>query len=299
MRSATVWFLPAAAPSVEVSIRRERVQGIDIGAGPSAVLRSRAALFLEQRLSGKASDGALRHSLNNRLLSPGQAPLIEDILSLQMFDDPAQGQVAVFGAAQIAGTPTPYALRLMIADDTVVEVEEIISSARHGHFADVDQLLKPDVLYEAPVPAHRAVDRDGLRQAADSYWQALEESDGSLARFAYRCDRYDNGKKITNNLSILLSQDAAVHTPASCINATRPARPLARNRRFPVLDTRLGVAVSFVLVDFHPAPHIDRPDCGTFYMAGLFKISDGEIRSLDEIREIIPLGAEEVWTTSS
>lgn len=272
--------------------------GIDIGTGPSAAHRRRASLFLERRLSGEASDGALRHSVNNRLLGPGQAPPIEDFLALQMFDDPEQGQVAVLGAAQIDGAPTPYALRLMIADDTVVEVEEIISSARHGHFADVDQLLKPDVLYEAPVPAHRAADRDRLRQAADRYWAALQESDGSLARFAYRCDRYDNGKKITNNLSILLSQDAAVHTPASCINATRPARPLARNRRFPVLDTRLGVAVSFVLVDFHPAPHIDRPDCGTFYMAGLFKISDGEIRSLDEIREIIPLGAEEIWTTS-
>ena len=83
------------------------MQGIDIGTGPSAVLRSRAALFLEQRLSDETSDGALRRSLNNQLLDPAQAPLIEDILSLQMFDDPVQGQVAVFGAAQIAGRPRP------------------------------------------------------------------------------------------------------------------------------------------------------------------------------------------------
>jgi len=88
--------------------------------------------------------------------------------------------------------------------------------------------------------------------------------------------------QITNNLTILLSADAAVHSPASCVAATRPARPIARNRRFPVIDTELGIVVSFVLVDFHPAPHIDRPDCGTFYMAGLFKISD------DICRQCVP-----------
>ncbi|KKB61022.1 hypothetical protein WM40_25640, partial [Robbsia andropogonis] len=221
--------------------------------------------------------------------------LINDFPSLQLFDDPFQSEVVAFGAAEVEGQIRPYALRLKFSEGHLSEVEEVISTACVGHFADAKQLLKPDVLYDAPVPPHRSSERDTLKSVADSYWSALQESDGSLARFAYRCDRYDNGKKITNNLSILLSDDAAVHTPASCVYATRPARPIARNRRFPILDRRLGIVVSFVLVDFHPAPHLDRSDCGTFYMAGVFKVTDGEIRSLDEIREILPLGVTEVW----
>ncbi|MEE4454346.1 hypothetical protein [Novosphingobium resinovorum] len=221
--------------------------------------------------------------------------MIEAFPSIQLFADSYQAAAAAMGVARIGGRLHPYAVRLGFEGEQVVAVEEIISSATHGHFADVDRLLLPDVLYEGAVPPHRSGTRDALRNRADSYWQGLEESDGSLPRFAYRCDRYDNGKKITNNLTILLSPDAAMHSPASCVSATRPARPHARNRRFPVIDTELGIVVSFVLVDFHPALHAERPDCGTFYMAGLFKISDDEIRSLDEIREILPLGAPEIW----
>ncbi|MBL3961179.1 MULTISPECIES: hypothetical protein [Burkholderia] len=273
------------------------MHSIDLASGSSRPLRAAALQYLHDRLGPRGDEACrlARYSENNRIADSGPITLIDDFPSLQLFDDPLQSQVVAFGVAEAGGQIRPYALRLKVSAGRISEVEEIISTACAGHFADAVQLLKPDVLYEAPVPPHRAAERDQLESVADSYWSALQESDGSLARFAYRCDRYDNGKKITNNLSILLSADAAVHTPASCVYATRPARPIARNRRFPVVDRRLGIVVSFVLVDFHPAPHLDRPDCGTFYMAGVFKVTDGEIRSLDEIREILPLGAAEIW----
>lgn len=268
-------------------------------AGPAGKAQLRAVLrtFLAERttaFAGPSNALSARWSENNTVVPPANTR-IEAFPAIQLFTDPLQGQGAAIGVARVTGKLRPYALRLAIDGETITEVEEIVSTSPHGHFADVDQLLLPDVLYEGAIPPERAGDRHAVRRRADSYWQALQESDGSIARFAYRCDRYDNGKKITNNLTILLSADAAVHSPASCVAATRPARPIARNRRFPVIDTELGVVVSFVLVDFHPAPNIDRPDCGTFYMAGLFKISDDEIRSLDEIREILPLGSPEVW----
>lgn len=264
-----------------------------------AQLRTVMRGFLADRAGGPVGPSSApfaRWSENNTELAGGAATAIEAFPSIQIFTDPIESQGAAIGVARVDGKLRPYALRLAIDGDRILEVEEIISTACHGHFADVDRLLLPDVLYEGSIPPERAGDRAAVRRRADSYWQALQDSDGTIAHFAYRCDRYDNGKKITNNLTILLSPDAAVHSPASCVAATRPARPLSRNRRFPVIDTELGVAVSFVLVDFHPAPHIDRPDNGTFYMAGLFKISDDEIRSLDEIREILPLGAPEVWS---
>jgi hypothetical protein len=49
------------------------------------------------------------------------------------------------------------------------------------------------------------------------------------------------------------------------------------------------------MVDFHPVPHSPRPDSGTFYMVAIFKVVDNAIRSIDEIREILPLGAPQAW----
>jgi NAD(P)-dependent dehydrogenase (short-subunit alcohol dehydrogenase family) len=79
------------------------------------------------------------------------------------------------------------------------------------------------------------------------------------------------------------------------------ARPhdRARERRYPVLDTELGVAVGFVMVDFHPIPGSPRPDAGSFYMMGVFKVVDGELRVVDEIREILPLGALSGWQSDT
>jgi hypothetical protein len=215
---------------------------------------------------------------------------------IQRFADPTTGHAVCMGVVTVdGGQPKPFAQRIRAREGLILEAEAIVSSDAHGHFADVTHLLKPDIIYAAVVPADRRVDRDGLRAAANSYWEGLEQSDGLIPRFNYRCDKFDNGAKTTNTLRTLLSPDAKFHSCASALNDTRAARPRARERRFPVLDTELGVAASFVVVDFHPIPGHPRPDAGAMYMLGVFKVVDGEIRIIDEIREILPLKASSGW----
>ena len=214
---------------------------------------------------------------------------------IQSFADSETGQVVCMGVAFVGEQPRPFAQRLCYRDGALAEAEAIISTDAKGHFADVEQLLKPDIIYGAVVPPHRRTDRAGLRDAADRYWEGLEQSDGLIPRFNYRCDKYDNGAKTTNTLRTLLSPDGKVHSCASALNDTRAARPKARERRYPVLDTELGVAASFVAVDFHPIPDHPRPDAGAMYMLGVFKVVDEELRIVDEIREFLPLGTPIGW----
>jgi hypothetical protein len=234
-----------------------------------------------------------RASLNAQPAPLDAAINVVDFPALQIFMDPLQGGVAILGVAETTDGLRPYCVRLKLEDGRISEAESLLSSSTKGHFCDVDQLLHPDVLYDAPVPAARAIDREGLKAAADSYWTGLQESDGSIPRFGYRCERFDNGKKITNNLSILLSPEAAVLTCASGLNATRAARPVARDRRFPVIDPALGVAVSLVMVDFGPNS-LGFPPM-THYMMALFKVVDGEIRCMDELTEKLAFGAICPW----
>ena len=214
--------------------------------------------------------------------------------SRQMFADPVSGEAMILGAAETDGQLFPYGIRLKIADGRIAEAETLLSASARGHFADVDKLLKPDVLYDAPVPPARGCgSRAALQVVANTYWNALDQSDGSLARFNHRCDRFGNGKKITNSLELLLSPDAAVHTPASLITATRPAHPHVYERRFPVLDVGRGVACSVTIVEF--GKNEDRPDVGAFYIFGVVKIVDDQFRNIDHIHAILPAGTRTSW----
>jgi hypothetical protein len=219
---------------------------------------------------------------------------VTQFASRQFLVDAVAGQVMVFGAVTCSDALFPYAIRLAISGGQIAEVEAMVSPSARGHFADVDQLLKPDVLYDAPVPDERGCgSRERLKDVGDSYWTALNESDGSLASFNHRCDRYGNGKKITNSLELLLSPDAAVHTPASLITATRPARPQVVERRFPILDVARGVCGSIAIVEF--GKNKDRPDVGAFYIFSIVKVVDDEIRNIDHLHAILPAGTRSSW----
>jgi len=267
---------------------------------PSATMQldELGSAFLHQ-LADSAPTGraaSFRFTENGADVTPGGGRLAtaECFTGLQVYADQASGQVVLAGLAEFGDGRDAFALRLRIEAGLVTEAETVLSTGRTGFFNAVDELAKPDIVYLAPVPEARRSRADELIRIANSYWEGMEHGDGSGVPVGYRCDSFHNGKKVTNNLELLLSPDKAVHTVASIIACTRPARPTIVERRFPIVDVELGLVVSLVVADFHPIPN-GRPDNGSFYMAVIFKIVDHEIRIFDEIREILPLGTTSGW----
>jgi hypothetical protein len=239
-----------------------------------------------------------RFTHNGNAVRPGEGYWrdIERFAGETFFVDTKSAQLIVMGTAHRNAQPWPWALRLRMQEDgKIIESESVLSSEAKGYFTDADQLLKSDIIYDALVPPKRALDRVGLRAAADSYWEALESGDGDLPKFHFRCDRYQNGAKITYNMRLLMSSDAAIHTCASAIKHAARSQPRVRERRYPVLDVERGVAAGFIVVDFSAVPDAGKPEAVTHYMMSVTKIVDGRLRIIDEIRESVPLGAVSGW----
>lgn len=239
-----------------------------------------------------------RFTSNGKALRPGAGDWrdIERFAGEHFFVDTQAGQVIVMGVAYRDAQPWPWALRLRIQGGAITESETVLCSEPKSYFSDAEQLLKSDIIYDARVPSRRALDRAGLRAAADGYWDALQSGNGDLPKFHYRCDRFQNGAKLTHNMRLLLSSDAAIHTCASAIKHAARSQPRVRERRYPVLDVERGVAAGFVTVDFSAVPDAGRPDALSFYMMSVIKVVDGQLRIIDEIREILPLGASSGWS---
>src|ERR1039457_138881 len=130
-------------------------------------------------------DARFTHNGNALLLGEGYWRDIERFAGEQFFVDTQVGQVVVMGTAYRDAQPWPWALRLRIQDGKIIESEVVLSSDAKSYFADPDQLLKSDIIYDALVPPKRALDRIGLRAAADSYWDGLESGNGDLPKFHY------------------------------------------------------------------------------------------------------------------
>lgn len=255
-----------------------------------------AAISRKTPLEPLLAPGA-RGTINGRPVTPGAPEWPEGASfgeKLAYADADAQ-EVAAMGAVATSAGLFPFALRLKLDAGKVTEHEFIVSPSARGFFADVDGLAMPDVLYDAPVPPERAADRAELARIADTYITGLNESDGTLVPVGYRCDRYGNGGKITNNTKIIASPDAAFHSVGSCITGTRPARPKVVERRISVLDVHRGVACAIYVTRFSQHTDVPRPDVGDFYIFSFDKIVDRKFRMLDQVHIILPPGSSSGW----
>ncbi len=201
--------------------------------------------------------------------------------------DPVSGQVASFGTVRRQGRLAAMMLRLKVVARRVTEVEMLVGGGTDGPYAAAANLLHPDVLYDAPVPASRRSSRQELVRVANSYFTALERHDGSLARFSERCDRYEAGARVTNNTRMIGAPDGGVFTCAESLEAAMGVKVEVTERRFPIVDPDRGIVVA---IDFLE-PHRADGSVSSLYLAAVFKIVDGRIRQLDEINTPVTPGA--------
>ncbi|MGH8260549.1 MAG: hypothetical protein ACREUG_12790 [Steroidobacteraceae bacterium] len=106
--------------------------------------------------------------------------------------DPYSQEVGGMVMMQSDGKPAQVGFRLKLVDGKITEAEQMIAVPRAASLAKL-QSPRPAILLD--VPYEYADSRGRLIHIAKSYYDALDNNNGSLAPFAPGCDRHENGMR--------------------------------------------------------------------------------------------------------
>lgn len=110
--------------------------------------------------------------------------------------DPAAGQVGFLGMLQENGAPVLVALRLQVDKGKITAAEHLVArNLQESQLANL-QAVRPGLLAEIPEAERKT--RGELLSIGYSYYDALDQNDGSLAPFAADCSRFENGFQTAN-----------------------------------------------------------------------------------------------------
>lgn len=158
-------------------------------------------------LEGNSADGLplaedLRVVENLQRIQPGEG-LWADItgpstdFSVTVPDEVRQ-TAGWIGMVERDGAPTIVAVRLQLNEDGEIEeaehlYAEVNAESPFGGPSPLDNLQTPRAGLTSEVPAESRLDHDRLIEIGASYYDALDDNDGSLTPFAEDCQRHENG----------------------------------------------------------------------------------------------------------
>jgi hypothetical protein len=235
--------------------------------------------------------------------------------------DPTSQQAGLFAVMKEWDRPVILALRLKIEDGKIAEIEHVI--ARNLRDTSMPNLTtpRPGLLEDVP-PAER-VSRDEMYRIADSYFEAIEHSDGDLAPFADDCVRHENGMQTTSNTELTHDPSDAPGAPIDPLRAkirmlgcrdNINSRTLSyitkiRPRRLIIIDEEKGLVFGFPMFvhrgNVRSIKIVGVPGLDTIPMTGLgtsdleagemFKIRGGKIHEIEAMGFILPYGSKTGW----
>jgi hypothetical protein len=213
--------------------------------------------------------------------------------------------------------PAQLAARLLIRQGLIVEAEHVVADI--GEEADASRLLAPRAGFTTLVPEPRQMSRSQLIGIANSYYESLDRSDGTLAPFAQDCERQENGM-ITAGPGLPPESFASVDVDG------RSPPPVARDcigqmssRRFAYIDSidnrrifadpQLGLAMGFshfrqsmargphplIAADGSEIMWDERREPYDLPAAHIFRIADGEIHEVEAIGIFVPYASATGW----
>jgi hypothetical protein len=235
--------------------------------------------------------------------------------------DPASHQAALFAVMKEFDKPVILALRLKIYDGKISEIEHVV--ARGVRDSSLPNLTTPRPGLLADVPPAERVSRDEMWRIANSYFEAIEHSDGNLAPFADDCVRRENGMQTTGNtlpthdpgdppdapidplrakIRMLGCRDNINTHTLSYITKIRP-------RRLIVIDEEKGLVFGFPMFvhrgNVRTIHIVGIPGLEEMPMTGLrtsdleageiFKIRGGKIHEIEAMGFILPYGSKTGW----
>jgi len=106
--------------------------------------------------------------------------------------DVAQQQAGWMGVVQREGKPVLLALRLKLVDGKITEAEHIVADPARGNMDNLTT-LRPGLAVTSIIPGAQRKSHDELVKIGLSYYDALDDNDGSKMPFAADCKRNENG----------------------------------------------------------------------------------------------------------
>ncbi len=106
--------------------------------------------------------------------------------------DPVAQEVGGMVMLQSDGKPAQLGFRLKLVNGKIAEAEHMIALPREASLANL-QKLRPAILMDVPYEYRDS--RGRLIHIAKTYYDALDNNNGSLAPFAQDCERRENGMR--------------------------------------------------------------------------------------------------------
>lgn len=105
--------------------------------------------------------------------------------------DPVNETAGWLGMVQRDGKPTMVAIRLKLDKDGKIAEAEHLYAAVNGPALKNTETVRPGLVSE--VPEANRLDHDKLIEIGASYYDALDDNDGTKMPFAADCERHENG----------------------------------------------------------------------------------------------------------
>jgi hypothetical protein len=233
------------------------------------------------------------------------------------FADPEGGQVGFYGVIEESGVPQVYGMRLKIDDGAISEVETVVARTRANRpdFPNAKGLVDKPIFSQA-VPAKQRATREDLVRIANSYFETLQQNDGTVkAPFARTCNRVEDGVQTTNNPA-RKSGSGNGFPQWGCEAQFKTGFfhfvTHIRDRRFPVVDVERGLVLVSTFFDHagtmrtvkltdgstrNIGPPFDAPY--SFVIFELFKIQDGKIQRVEAVLEGVPYKTTTHWKNNA
>ena len=224
--------------------------------------------------------------------------------------DPVSQQVGFLGVMQESGKPVEVAIRLKLVNGEITEMEHLV--ARGLGDRNLSNLQTPRAAFTTAVPAAQRNTRDDMLKIGASYYDALDDNDGSKAPFADDCVRRENGMQTTGNPPPAkpggIASMGALGCKAQLDTGTFQYIDKIDDRRVVLADPETGLVMGlshfhhsmkqkFVTIKNVPGvDKIDMPfDAFDLPAAHIFKVSGGKIHEIEAMGFMATYGSKTGW----
>ncbi|NLA74076.1 MAG: hypothetical protein GX846_01125, partial [Deltaproteobacteria bacterium] len=231
--------------------------------------------------------------------------------------DEEADEVAFMGVIEENQKPTIAAIRLKIEDKKITKIDHLVVHNEKGEPLHTNMSAVRPALLER-LPKMERIAREKMIKAADSYYEAIIQSNGDVAPFANECQRRENGIISANNPEPLPKDADAMMQALFAFGQMKCGEQLSTgvmsyisditDRRVFAVDEENGLVFAFSIFRHTGEPKViqikgvpgvtERPnDFGAFDLpaAHIYKIRSGKIYEIEAIGYMAEHGITTGW----